>query len=1021
MQITSNLGTAWSANDFTAPQPPAPTVADPIHEAPARSGSHSLSNLLLPPAIARQIELKQDRTGDPDHSSQGQGHEQAPNDQHTPRPPFTRVAEPDRLPSPEEWAQGSHVKGPLRVDRPLVATDGPVMTPLAQAAAEVAGTAPAAPAGPMADPVELAALELLLADPANREMVEHFGGQLEPLPTWTSVGQGIEARYGADLAARLNQLQTAQRAVDDKFFAAMDQAQQNPPAQPAPMPPRKGQSTPTSDQPGWLYDAGSGHADGGGPSWKFDPGAFARHYAQGDSPAQRAFAHLHGAEPLQFVPAPNTEAGGVDSWQLSGLTVRLGRPVDSEEGLTPEAFHAKDGWVQSGVLRPEHHLDPNRITKLNNKEFVWFDPVHGFSTDPKNLRGSWIDRAFPQIMGVAFGVIGAGVVGHLVSAAGTVAQGAAAGAAGSALNQFVSTGQVNFKQVLNSALAGGLTAGVTQLPGVGHYIDGAASTPLARLLEYTGKATLQGAIQSITGGQFKDGFVNSLMCSVAGEISAHINAQISQMPGLSASEQSALRLLGNATSTALRAVANSGDPLMGVAGDFLSQVMGDAVQQEMQHVPPPADPLGEFIAAHEEAWNDINKPVHSTGSPAVTAEGSGPGSGYRVEVSGTDWEPEGVLADGGTVWRPRADNDYVDPSARLVQGVPLEGPAPALLGYEPVSDRVIGGVREIEYRPQGESSWGQTLSDIASRTQGAFAGALSSFANMVIGTGQIALNSALQVGDLLTLGYNHDHPLIQQAWSEQQQLGESIVQAILHPRETATAAMESIASRYNAAMALTDPYAQSRALGELFNDVGQAAIGAGYTAASVVKPIAGLGRAVGENAFAGPRPGSAGAQFGGVNVGNSAGSTLNGELGRLAHEGHSIARHGAAVSDQQLLTRATTGYAPDGSAIFRNGQVVIPPSSTAFNSNALLVEADLAIRANYLDRAIALSPPGLQRITIEGVDMGSVVGRGYDRVDSIPGAVGPLQFYNNLSRVTAVYSYNAASGSWQTITIYPVK
>ncbi|QTD45634.1 hypothetical protein [Ottowia testudinis] len=60
-------------------------------------------------------------------------------------------------------------------------------------------------------------------------MVQHFGGDLKPLPTWTSVGEGIQARYGQDLGARLYQLQNAQRAVEAEFLLGMDQAQRHIP------------------------------------------------------------------------------------------------------------------------------------------------------------------------------------------------------------------------------------------------------------------------------------------------------------------------------------------------------------------------------------------------------------------------------------------------------------------------------------------------------------------------------------------------------------------------------------------------------------------------------------------------------------------------------------------------------------------------------------------------------------------------------------------------------------------------
>ena len=473
---------------------------------------------------------------------------------------------------------------PGKDGRPLEV--GGQLTAAALAAAEVAASAPVAPAAPKADPTEIAALELLLADPANQDLIQQFGGELKPLPTWTSVGKGIEARYGADLGGRLYQLQLAQRAVEGEFLQAMDQALKDGPPSPWSSASQK-EGDAANERPGWTYGLSPGIAD---EHWHFDPGAFARQYVQGDTPAQRAFVSLHGTDPVQFIPASNSEAGDSNRWEVAGITLRL--------GLTPDAVVAKDGWAPSRLLRGEHHLDPDRITKLNNKEFVWFDPVHGFSTDSKNLRGSWIDRAFPQLMGVAFGVMGAAAAGKLVASAGAVAQSAAMGAAGSALNQFVSTGRVSFKQVLSSALAGGLTAGVARIPGLSEHLNG-AQTAAGRLMQATGRATIQGAIQAVVGGDFKGGFINTLMASAAGEISAHIDAQISQMPGLSAAERSSLRLLGNATGSALRAVANPGDPLAGLAGDFLGQVMGDVVQQELNRAPA-ADPLGDFIAGNDE-------------------------------------------------------------------------------------------------------------------------------------------------------------------------------------------------------------------------------------------------------------------------------------------------------------------------------------------------------------------------------------------------------------------------------------
>ena len=60
-------------------------------------------------------------------------------------------------------------------------------------------------------------------------------------------------------------------------------------------------------------------------------------------------------------------------------------------------------------------------------------------------------------------------------------------------------------------------------------------------------------------------------------------------------------LFSRAAGSAVR-IAGSGDPAAGFANDFLSGVMGDAVQSETQSGPakPADDPLGEFIAANDQ-------------------------------------------------------------------------------------------------------------------------------------------------------------------------------------------------------------------------------------------------------------------------------------------------------------------------------------------------------------------------------------------------------------------------------------
>ena len=510
------------------------------------------------------------------------------------------------------------------------AASPPVATAQTSAAAGIAPAHPASQTSPSADPTEIAALELFLAEPANKELITHFGGALEPLPTWTTVGQGIEARYGSDLGGRLYQLQNAQRAVEGEFFKEMDRAKQTPPATVAPSTLRKDEATPDSGKDGWVYEA-SGGIEGDPAKWVFDPGAFAKSYAAGDSPAQRGLANVHGGDPIRLVPAPDTEVGGADSWQMSGVTVRLGRRAEQAEGLTSGALLAKDGWVPSGLERRDFHLDPNRITKLINNEAVWFDPAHGFTTDIDNLKPDALDKAMPYIFAAAvtamtFGA-GSTVASGIAGAAGggtsgTVALGAATGAVSNAALQLAANGKINFGQLLQSAVAGGVTAGLSKLPGVGEYLDPAGKSFGGRLMAYTGRATVQGAIQAVSGGKFKDGFASGLMSGLAGEVTAKIDAEIADMKGLSATESSALRLLSRAAGSALRVVGTN-DPSAGFARDFLGGLMQDAAasHRPADQVDEAASPdSGALPAAsnHGTSAQGDDPSSISTGAPNIT-------------------------------------------------------------------------------------------------------------------------------------------------------------------------------------------------------------------------------------------------------------------------------------------------------------------------------------------------------------------------------------------------------------------
>lgn len=138
-------------------------------------------------------------------------------------------------------------------------------------------------------------------------------------------------------------------------------------------------------------------------------------------------------------------------------------------------------------------------------------------------------------------------------------------------------------------------------------------------------------------------------------------------------------------------------------------------------------------------------------------------------------------------------------------------------------------------------------------------------------------------------------------------------------------------------------------------------------------------------------------------------------------DAHGFDRHGGRVTDGELQTRARTGVAPDGSSKVVAGQTKIPPHSTAFHSDELLITADQAIRNGPLQAKIAANPSEtLHRVV--GYDVGKDLGRGYSRIGPAsysPDTQGPLLRHDGISKATAVYEKNATTGKWMTITIYP--
>ncbi|QMV15561.1 hypothetical protein Vspart_02883 [Vibrio spartinae] len=140
---------------------------------------------------------------------------------------------------------------------------------------------------------------------------------------------------------------------------------------------------------------------------------------------------------------------------------------------------------------------------------------------------------------------------------------------------------------------------------------------------------------------------------------------------------------------------------------------------------------------------------------------------------------------------------------------------------------------------------------------------------------------------------------------------------------------------------------------------------------------------------------------------------------------HSIARHGGSVTDEQLMHRALTGVAPDGHVKVVKGKTILPPMSSAFHSDELLVRADQAVRNNGALQAIIAQNPNKSILTLTPKDVGDLgvdLGRGFERIAGSkfnPELQGATNMVENLRSVQATYEFNQVKQVWETITIFP--
>lgn len=435
---------------------------------------------------------------------------------------------------------------------------------------------PPQPGVAMGDAVSLGQLDLYLADPFITQLRTQLGGA----PAAPTSGLALEQQrlYGTERVAELTQLSQAMTAVRQTHAAAMQAARDGGGTGWIEVPLQFGTDPETGWPTGIYQTVGDGEIlrdASGAPVLAtqrvFDEAAFTNAWLAQGGLAQEAFARFYGQAHSQItLQQDNSESGGPPRWV-------------SQPGLDNPHAALGDSGVWDGDLVA---LDLNRAPKLNNDAGVGFDPQLGWVTSRDNLyeHRNWFERAMPVVMVafVSWATAGAASAAGWGAVGSAAAAGAAASFAGGVIN-----GNLSLKGVLIGAVSGALTAGLT--PGLTNTLKeaglGAAAGVAARM-------TVQGGIQALLGGKFKDGAIAGFASGLADLTNANIGESINKAVAagtMSTAEAFAARSFNTVLGSAIRAAASPDDPAHAFASAWLDGLMRDNLPPVQAPAPAPAD------------------------------------------------------------------------------------------------------------------------------------------------------------------------------------------------------------------------------------------------------------------------------------------------------------------------------------------------------------------------------------------------------------------------------------------------
>ncbi len=534
-----------------------------------------------------------------------------------PTPPATNTTQPAKpipMPKPSGMAPGAFT--PLPTPVPAAATFPPITNArsiggeaVRQAlAADQRNSASVTSTAPTASAAELDAVDAMLADPINRQLIDLAKQNYGPADSKSWVAEAQVKLYGEARFQDMMYLHRALPWVQNAYALAVTQAYlaNSQPALTGNLTNNQGVATPPST---------------------FDINVFNMEYASRKDLLAQAFAAKFSGIPVtQEIVISGTASSGDGGGDPSGAFV----PVFHVGNIFDASLYAEfpGGLSEGGGLGPPpiYHttIQPSGSTELyvlgpdvgDHKALfddtaVWFDPSLGFVTLRGNMKPDEVsnfDRVV-EFAGQAFfiycavvsgttfllGPEGAAVLGFTADSweAGAI-RGAVQAGVGAVASSTYSGRTLTLADFGRSIFTGGVMGGLVNYAGLNTYgittENGVQVTNWGeRLTAILGRSTMQGILQQVTGGRFRDGLRNGLVSSLSSELSRTLGAEINQWATdnhIDPFIASQLRMVAQGFSSALvQTAANGGQAgIEAFLNDLISGELGAAGDAERAEI-----------------------------------------------------------------------------------------------------------------------------------------------------------------------------------------------------------------------------------------------------------------------------------------------------------------------------------------------------------------------------------------------------------------------------------------------------